>query len=169
MSAMTRWKDVISALALIVISITMFFASNGLEAKTRMDIGPDFMPKLVAVLTLALSVVLLVQGLRRNMASGVAGAAAGGDAAPPARRGGLIERHADWLSLLLIVAYTLAFEPLGYLVATALYLFMQFIVMAKAEERRYVAFAVVAVIVSGLSYYVFLRLFYVFLPTGLLG
>lgn len=168
MSAMTRWKDVISALALIVISIAMFFASNSLEAKTRMDIGPDFMPKLVAVLTLALSVVLLVQGLRRNMALR---AATGGAApsTPPARRGDLIERHADWLSLALIMAYTLAFEPLGYLVATALYLFVQFIVMARAEERRYLPFAVVAVIVSGLSYYVFLRLFYVFLPVGLLG
>ncbi|MBX3530691.1 MAG: tripartite tricarboxylate transporter TctB family protein [Rhizobiaceae bacterium] len=167
MNALTHWKDVISALVLIVVSIAMFFASNGLEAKTRMDIGPDFMPKLVAVLTLALSVVLLVQGLRRNRALRAAGKLPGQAGVP--RQGDFLERHADWLSLLLIVAYTFAFEPLGYLVATACYLFLQFTVMAKADERRYLPFAVVAVAVSALSYYVFLRLFYVFLPVGLLG
>jgi putative tricarboxylic transport membrane protein len=167
MSALTPWKDVISALVLIVVSIAMFFASGSLEAKTRMDIGPDFMPRVVAVLTLALSVALLVQGLRRNMASRTAGGVAPG--APPARSGDFLERNADWLSLLLILAYTLAFERLGYLVATALYLFVQFIVMAEAHERRYLSFAAVAVVVSALSYYVFLRLFYVFLPVGLLG
>lgn len=167
MRALMSWKDVISSLVLIVVSTAMFFASDSLEAKTRMEIGPDFMPKLVAVLTFVLSVVLLVQGLRRNIGLRAAGELKHTGSLP--RHGDLIERHADWLSLLLILAYTVAFEPLGYLMATTIYLFLQFTVMAPARDRKYLSFAIVAAAVSALSYYVFLRLFYVFLPVGLLG
>ena len=163
-----KWNDIISALVLIVVSIVVFFASDRLEAKTRMDIGPDFMPKLVAALTFLLSLVLLAQAVQRNMALRAQGQMPDVGRGP-VRQGDLIVRYADWISLLLILAYTIAFEPLGFVLSTTIFLFLQFIVMSRSGERRYIRFALVAGVVSAVSYFVFLRLFYVFLPTGLLG
>ena len=165
MSALTKWKDVISALMLMLVSAAMFHASGSLEARTRMEIGPDFMPKVVSVLTFALAAVLLMQGLRRARSLSEAQDAE----APTARRGDFIERHADRLCLALIVAYAFAFEPLGYLVSTTIFLFLEFIIMAPADSRRYLPFALAAVVVSVATYYVFVRLFYVFLPIGFVG
>ncbi|SUY28516.1 putative tricarboxylic transport membrane protein [Aminobacter aminovorans] len=162
-----KWNDIISALVLIVVSIVVFFASDRLEAKTRMDIGPDFMPKLVAALTFLLSSLLLAQAVQRNMALRAHQMPDVGRG--PVRQGDLIERYADWISLLLILAYTIVFEPLGFVLSTTIFLFLQFIVMSRSGERRYIRFALVAGVVSTASYYVFLRLFYVFLPAGLLG
>jgi putative tricarboxylic transport membrane protein len=163
-----KWNDIISALVLIVVSIVVFFASDQLEAKTRMDIGPDFMPKLVAALTFLLSLLLLAQAVQRNMGLSPQCQMPDVDRGP-VRQGDLIERYADWISLLLILAYTIAFEPLGFVLSTTIFLFLQFVVMSRSGERRYIRFALVAGVVSAVSYYVFLKLFYVFLPTGLLG
>lgn len=167
MSILAKWKDVISALVLMLVSVAMFHASGSLEAKTRMEIGPDFMPRLVSVLTFVLAAVLLMQGVRRARSQGDADELA--TERPPPRQGDFIERHASRLCLALIVAYAFAFEPLGYLLSTTLFLFLQFIVMAPAGSRHYLRFALVAVGVSLASYYVFVRLFYVFLPIGFVG
>lgn len=155
-----RDKDVVSALVLIVVAAYVFFASGQLEARTLMDIGPDFMPRLLAVLMFGLALVQLLGALKRARPAEPEGFARSGD---------FVERYADVLSLAAILAYVLLFETLGFIVASALFLFVQFAVMAPRADRHYLRFALLAVIVAVASFWFFERGFYVFLPSGILG
>lgn len=155
-----RDRDVLSAIALILISVWVFFASGSLEARTQLDIGPDFMPRLLAVLMFLLSLVQLTGALRRRLPPR-------GSRIP--RSGDFVERNADYLSLAAILGYVLLFQPLGFIVATALFLFVQITIMAPRAERRYLRFALLAITVALLSFWFFERGFYVFLPEGILG
>lgn len=155
-----RDKDVLSAIVLILVAAYVFFASGQLEARTQMDIGPDFMPRLLAVLMFGLALVQLLGALKR--------------ARPPEprrmpRTGDLVERYADIFSLLAILGYVLLFQSLGFILASVLFLFVQFAIMAPRSERRYLRFALLAVVVSVVSFWFFERGFYVFLPPGILG
>ena len=80
--------------------------------------------------------------------------------APPAEPG---ERWKPVASLIALVAYTFALEPLGFVLATAALLFFFFRVLDG--QRWWIALAS-AVVVSALSYLIFARALHVRLPEG---
>lgn len=72
-------------------------------------------------------------------------------------------------TIALIVAYLLLMEPLGFIIATILYLFLQFIVLTPAEQKpklwlyALLAVAVTVVVYVGFRYGLLLKL-----PQGLI-
>ncbi len=71
-----------------------------------------------------------------------------------------------WFSIGSFFCYLLAFQRLGFLIATSVF---YFIWMAVIDRRVRPAHFVIAVAFAGLLYYVFHNLFGVLLPAGLLA
>ncbi len=157
--------DIISSALLIVVSVVVFFASGGIVAKTNMAVGPDFFPKVVAGLLFVCCSIMLAGAVRKRVVLG--------GTTKETRRpssGSLLRDYADWLSLLLIVAYAVSFETLGYLVATTLYIFMQALLLVEhGKKPPVVMIGLAAIVTSGVTYFLFAQVFYLFLPVGLIG
>lgn len=79
----------------------------------------------------------------------------------------------DYLTVLktlgLIVIYTIFLESVGFLIMTALYLYLQFIVITPHTHRvNHLLYAAIAVISSAVIYVTFRQGFDLMLPIGLL-
>ena len=72
----------------------------------------------------------------------------------------------------LLLVYICLIEPLGFLIASVLYLFAQFLYLAPADKlkklRTYVVYGLIALVASGGIYVLFLNVFHLILPAGLL-
>ena len=68
-----------------------------------------------------------------------------------------------------MVLYMLAFEPVGFVVASAVYLFLQMLLLSDKTNRRPLLFAVVAVILPVAVDALFVYVIKMPLPVGVFG
>ncbi|AEV65876.1 tripartite tricarboxylate transporter TctB family protein [Pseudomonas ogarae] len=89
--------------------------------------------------------------------------------AEPAEKPEAIDYSTVIKSLALVLLYTALMEPVGFLVMTALYLYVQFIVLTPADEKvKHLRYALIAVVSAVLIFYIFRHGFDLLLPVGLL-
>ena len=144
-----RGADRVSSLVLVVFALVAVNEARKLRFGSLSSPGPGFVPLCLAVALALVGFLLLWRALREPES-----------AAPPAEPGA---RWKSVVSLIALVAYTFALEPLGFVLATAALLFFFFRVLDG--QRWWVALAG-AVAVSMLSYLVFARALHVRLPEG---
>jgi putative tricarboxylic transport membrane protein len=123
-------------------------------------IGPEAYPGLLAAAILLLSLLLLWQTLRGRAEPAVLQELATAPDQRPAASGRVL------LALLLLCAYTLLLEPLGFLVATPLLLIA---LMRLTGERRWWLAVPSALLMTVLLYAFFRYGMNLVLPEGLLG
>ncbi len=72
-------------------------------------------------------------------------------------------------TLALIVGYIALLNPIGFPIMTAIYLYLQFIVLTPLDHRvNHLAYALIAVVTSAITYLLFREAFDLMLPSGLL-
>jgi len=70
----------------------------------------------------------------------------------------------------LILIYVVLLGPVGFPIMTALYLYLQFIVLTPADHKvRHLLYAAIAVVTSAVIYLLFREAFDLLLPAGLLN
>ena len=147
----------------VIFVITIIIAAVYLYATTLIPsleigdpLGPKAFPRLLGVFLLIAAGLLFLEMLKDRKAK-VAPPPEGELA--PWRHVGLILAIAVWTGL-----YYAAFEPLGYIIATAIYLLA---LMAWFHRGKWVANVLTSVLFAGLSYWMFVALD-VRLPSGVL-
>lgn len=89
--------------------------------------------------------------------------------AEPAEKPETIDYPTVFKTLALVLLYTALMEPVGFLITTALYLYVQFIVLTPAEQKvKHLRYALIAVVSAVLIFYIFRHGFDLLLPVGLL-
>ena len=72
-------------------------------------------------------------------------------------------------TLALIVGYIALLNPVGFPIMTAIYLYLQFIVLTPLDHRvNHLVYALIAVVTSAITYLLFREAFDLMLPSGLL-
>jgi putative tricarboxylic transport membrane protein len=72
-------------------------------------------------------------------------------------------------TLALIVGYIALLNPVGFPIMTAIYLYLQFIVLTPLDHRvNHLAYALIALVTSAITYLLFREAFDLMLPSGLL-
>ncbi|MBO1751112.1 tripartite tricarboxylate transporter TctB family protein [Actinotalea sp. BY-33] len=141
-----RRGNLVAAAVLVAAGVTVFAQTAELaELDSGSDPGAAGYPRLLAGVLIALAVALAVQRGR-------------GEAAP-SRSGALRVAGA----VVLVIAYALALEPLGYLTATAAFLLGAMLLIAVGRSW---ALLVVPVVFSLVVYLVFSTVFGIPLPRG---
>lgn len=141
----------------IVIGVVYLYATTLIPSLEIGDpLGPKAFPRLLGVFLFIAAGLLFLEILRDRKAQ--VPPPAGGELAPW-RYVGMIAVIAVWTGI-----YYAAFEPLGYIVATAVYLLA---LMARFNRGKWIANVVTSVLFAGLSYWMFVALD-VRLPTGIL-
>jgi small-conductance mechanosensitive channel len=159
-----KYGDVISGAFCFLVSLILFILTFSFKRLTISKIGSEFMPRIVLGLLMFLSIIVILEGMKKSKFI---------EFDKTNNNNGItinsIIHNPVFLTLLLIMTYIALLEKLGFLIMTALYLFIQFNILAKREERKQKIFALVAIISSASIYFIFVKGFELILPSGILG
>lgn len=165
-----KYNDIFSGFFLFLISVGMFAATFSFKALTVSKVGPDFMPKIIAGLIALVSIAIIVSAFK-NLKKKKALEIQMGEEETSATIDASEEKVylPVILSLALMVGYLILMPYVGFLIMTAVYLFFQMYVLSDKSNKRLVLFLVVSIVSSAVTYYIFRSIFYVMLPSGILG
>ena len=157
-----KCKDLI--LGIVMLLFSGFYLIYAQQIKTRPKLTPGYasariMPVLLGTLLAILSIVCIYQGVRRLKAP------EGEEAAKKLDRGDLM---AVVFTFAVIIGYILVMPLLGFILSTVIYLFLQMLILAPADKRNYVLFAIVAVVFTALVFVAFRVGLQQLLPRGVI-
>ena len=143
-----KCKDLILGVFTLLLSgFYLFFAQ---QIKTKPKLTPSYasdriMPTILGILLAVLSIVLIWQGLKKLKA-------------PDDGDGKKMDR-ADALAVVytfaVIIGYIIVMPMLGFCLSTVIYLFLQMIILAPADKRNLLLFAIVAVVFTAIVFVAF--------------
>jgi putative tricarboxylic transport membrane protein len=154
-----RWGEWAVSLALLGIGVVVLLDGLHQAASTSASgVGAGFVPKIVGVALIALSVALMVQVARGRLGE------------PDEAEGDVDVRRTRWVPLAVCVAAALVFmvgvELLGYVIVSSIVFWLT----AWAVGARHVVHtAVIGIALSLVVYLAFTRLLDISLPSGVLG
>ena len=162
---MTRRADGTIFICSLILAGIYFYATEQLPTLEIGDpLGPKAFPRLLAVALILTAGVLLIETLRARHTGSANASAKTRDESKP---GG--SDSAPYFVVALVAVWTflyfLAFEPLGYVVATSIYLFA---LMAYFNRGKWIANALTSTLFCAGSYFMFTSLLGVSLARGIL-
>lgn len=154
-------KDIVSGLFLLIVSVALFSNTNMFNNSSISSYGnPATVPRIVIVLLFILSLLILLGGIRRTVKD------------PGTESQTTIiwnDKLLSVLTFILLSGYIISVKPVGYIISTALYLFLQMFILSCFDTCKLWTFGIISCIASPTLFYVFRVFFDVFLPTGILG
>ncbi len=161
-----KYRDVFCGIFLIAIAVILYILSFNIRSIAINLIKADFFPRLDAAILAILGVILVITGLigARNYVP----------EPEPDPETKALNRDAT-ISMLetlgLTAIYIFCLKPVGFVISTFVYLVLQMIVLTPKEKRqlkRIILFVVISAVCSVVIYLVFVKVFYLMLPAGLL-
>ena len=151
-------------LGVVMLLFSGFYLYFSQQIVTRPKLVPSFasariMPNLLGGLLAILSVICIIQGIRKLKTTPDETAEEKTD------KGDLL---AVVLTFAVIIGYTLILQPLGFCLSTVIFLFLQMIILAPTDKRNYLLFAVVAVAFTAVVYVAFRVGLQQLLPRGII-
>ncbi len=147
----------------LVLGLALIIGAKALPKSKVMEIGPDFMPTVVGVLIIILAALLLVNTLRDFKLN-----AEGAEKAGPEE----CDYKRVLASLVSSVVYVNVLKPVGFILSTLIYLFLQIFILAPDDQRKpknLIFYAVLDVIFTLIVYFLFRYGFKIVLPAGLIA
>lgn len=152
-----RKINIIVGFIFMLFSSIIYFTANNFKQTmlSDADLGADFFPKLLAVCTFSLAVMLIITSIKKEKADGDNKISEIFNSNIKNPLGGMI----------LVIAYAVSIPIIGYLVSTMFFCFI-FLSLFKVENN--VKKTIITVVFSGVLYFMFTNLFLINLPSGLL-
>ena len=157
-------KDLIIGVAMLGASIAYLVMAYRVPGHDGIDAAT--VPTLLAILLCLLGALQTLSAIGNR-----ARPAAESDAdAPEQTSTSVVEPLTVLKTLGLILIYVVLLGPVGFPIMTALYLYLQFIVLTPVNQKvRHLPYAAIAVVTSAVIYLLFREAFDLLLPAGLLN
>jgi putative tricarboxylic transport membrane protein len=158
-----KYGDLISGGFLLILAIALFFGSFGVQRLTISRIGSGFVPQVVAVILAVVSIGVIRNGviaLKFHLNERK-------DKKEENKEQANMKGFA--LTLVLLLAYLFTLTTVGFLITTTVYLFAQMLILATKEQRKIPLLIGISVVTSVTVYFIFLKVFQLVLPAGILG
>lgn len=149
-----KMKNIIVGIFALLFSAFVFIESAGIETQMRNDMGSGFFPRVIAIVIAVVAVIQLAMALREKDAPAKAGKS---DV-----KGGL-------MTILLVLMYVVAYRPLGFIIATVCYLYLQILVLTPQDRLNLPFLCVFSFAVPLFIYTLFVYAINTPLPKGLFG
>lgn len=155
-----KYRDII--LGSVMLAFSGFYLYYAQQIKTRPKLTPayaaaDRIPLMLGVLLAVLSVLCIIAGIRKMKTA----------KAEEKESADKNDLTAVALTFAVIIAYTLLMQPLGFILSTVLYLFFQMLILAPANKRNYLLFALIAVVFTAIVFTAFRVGLQQLLPRGI--
>ncbi len=156
-------KDKIAGLVFLAFSIFVYAASYSIKTTKSDALGPQFFPRLVAILIGILAVIQIFGSFGHKVQN----------------QNKTVEKKSfaiNWpliLSVALLVAYCYLLKDVGFIILTTIYLFCQIYLLfpkGSFENKKLLIISIIASLIVPVGiYYLFYYGFQIFLPAGILG
>lgn len=150
-----KQRDILCSVLFLVFGAFVFVQALPIKPVMGKDIGSGFMPKIIGASIIVIAAVKLVLTL-------ISKASAAKASTDDDLKGGL------W-TIAALLAYVLLFDRLGFILSTALYLFVQILVLSNEQNRNLKLFAAISVVTPVAIYALFVYVIKMPLPAGLLN
>jgi len=157
-----KYGDFVVGIFYAVLGIALIIGAKALPKSKVMDIGPDFMPTLVGAIILILAVILLVETFARFKTTSAELDASGYKDTSDYKR--------VLSSLVAAIVYVNVLKPVGFIISTLVYLFLQIYILAPDKSRTkkdIITYAIIDVVFTIVVYLLFRYVFKIVLPAGL--
>jgi len=160
-----RYQNLIAGFVTVLLAAVIFYSSGFIQKSVNTALGPDFMPKLTAVLMGVLGLALIIRevlSLRKGNPSD-----AKENAERPMQGKGLmtlIKNNLDIVTLALLGLYAIGISKLGFLLASTLYMIIHTTLMLLNQKRNYLLIVLYSAGFSTAMYYLFVKVLHVMLP-----
>jgi len=154
-----KYWDLASGIFLLVFSVVLFVGAQNVKTLSVSSVGSGTFPSFIAVLLAIVSVAIIVGGVKK---------ARNPDEKPAKEEG----KHRLWAVLAtfgIMALYALLMPKVGFIITTIVYLFLQMYIMAAKEHQRPIVFGIISIVTSVSVYYMFVKIFSLMLPAGILG
>lgn len=160
--ATTKKKELLIGIAMLGVGLGYLLMT--LQLPHHAGIDAAFVPSLLSALLCLLGVLQLLSV--RSCSQAVEDYDPDAEAAAPAA-GNDIKTVLKTLAL--IAGYIALLKPIGFPIMTVIYLYLQFIVLTPLDHKvNHLAYALIAVVTSTITYLLFREAFDLMLPSGLL-
>jgi uncharacterized membrane protein len=156
-------RDIFCGLCFAVLGAAMFIGGLGIKSFVTETLGPKFMPIVVSAMIFILGVILALDGYKEVKLLKLDGKV--DDAS-----GGNLNKSLIATAALLLL-YVASLNILGFVAATAIYIFAQILLLApsdKLDKKNIVMYLIIALAAAPAIHYIFYRAFSIFLPAGIL-
>lgn len=150
-----KQRDIVCSVLFLVFGAFVFVQALPIKPVMGKDIGSGFMPKIIGASIIVIAAVKLVLTLISKASDAKA-------STDDDLKGGL------W-TIAALLAYVLLFDRLGFILSTALYLFVQILVLSNEQNRNLKLFAAISVVTPVAIYALFVYVIKMPLPAGLLN
>ncbi len=151
-------RDIFVACLVLLLGIILFVSAQSIKPGAGMGKGADFMPKLLSFMLLICGLLLLIDALVKEAPVHAAGASLRCDQ---------IIGFLKAFAILFIYIYLM--DKIGFLIMSAAYIFLQSWIITPPGRHRPVRLAVISILVSSITYSVFVYGLQLMLPAGILG
>jgi putative tricarboxylic transport membrane protein len=150
-------KNFLIGLFLLIIGFVLFISAQTIKAGGEMGQGADFMPKLMSgMLGICGILVIIVEGFIKGKVKRIS---------LPSK-----QQLIGFLSaFMLLFFYIILLSSVGFLIMTALYIFLQSWLITPKTKRNLIKQTLIAVISSTVVYFIFVFGLNLMLPAGILG
>lgn len=156
-----KYGDIIVGVFFMLLSAAMMVIAKMLPKSTVMDIGPDFMPMCIGVMTFVLAAALVLLNIK-NMKIYVAQAEAEGPEKADYKR--------VLTSFIIILVYVFVLKSVGFIISTLVYLPVQMFILAPEERRGkkdVIQLLITDVLFTFVVFFLFRYGFKIVLPAGI--
>lgn len=154
-----KYWDLASGIFLLVFSVALFIGAQNVKTLSVSSVGSGTFPSFIAVLLAIVSLAIIVGGA--NKARGP------DEKKKPAE--GKPRMWAVVATFIIMALYAALMPKVGFIIMTTIYLFAQMYIMAAKEHQKPIVFGIVSVVTSVSVYYLFVLVFNLMLPAGILG
>jgi putative tricarboxylic transport membrane protein len=153
----TRAKGTLVGVMMLAVGLAYLYLTADLPRRAPVDAA--FIPYVLAFAMIGLGIAQTIVGLRQPRRAA---------AVPTSEKAGDKPSYATVVKTLVLVAgFTAALRPLGFPIAAALYLFLQFIVLTPAGRKvHYPLYAGLALVCAAVIFVAFRYGFNLILPAG---
>lgn len=152
-----KYGDFIAGLCGLAFSVLLFINAMQISLKEAKDFGAGFLPKLVAIGLFICCAILTYRGYVAMRTVEVEESA-------------YKHNYVGAIGIfIMMVVYSIALKPVGFVIASFLFMFSAILLATKKEQWRPVYFAVITIIVVLAVYFVFTKIFGIRIPNGLLS
>lgn len=166
---MKKSKEFLAGSFTVIFSIIVFISTFNIKSIGFSDINPDVIPKLVAAGLFLLGISLVVTGFRGFISEMKQWWSNREKREKPTGVWNFVQQHKLIASMLLMFIYFLGIQSLGFLSASCLYLFVQILILiGKISKKTITKVLIMSLSISGAIYVVFVYVFNMIMPYGIL-
>lgn len=151
-----KLSEVIFNMVLFLVGIVLLISAQSIEVGAAMGQGGDFLPKLCSLFWVIISGLMLCASVFKSTAQS------------EDKKGNI---KGFLLTLILLFQYVLLLKPIGFLITSSFYMFLQMLLFVPGElinKKRLILFAVISILLPALVNLLFANVFSLILPAGIL-